>query len=90
MLHNFYYTEEFTLMILIRVKNVVWYLPLGSVAVKNARYGEGSGPILLDDVHCTGSEATLLDCNRGAALFASNCEHREDAGVRCQGAYAKQ
>jgi hypothetical protein len=56
----------------------------GSVAVKNARYGEGSGPILLDDVHCTGSEASLLDCNRGAALYASNCEHREDAGVRCQ------
>ncbi|CAI8021725.1 Fibrillin-2 [Geodia barretti] len=56
----------------------------GSVAVKNARFGEGSGPILLDDLHCTGSEASLLDCNRSAALYASNCEHREDAGVRCQ------
>ena len=58
--------------------------------MKNARFGEGSGPILLDDLHCTGSEASLLDCNRSAALYASNCEHREDAGVRCQGAYAKQ
>ena len=53
--------------------------------MKTARFGEGSGNILLDDLFCTGNEASLLECARGAPLYDSNCEHREDAGVICQG-----
>ena len=66
-----------------------YHSPTGSIGVKSARLGEGSGPILLDDVHCTGNEAKLLDCTRGVALYSSNCEHREDAGVRCLGMKTK-
>ena len=39
---------------------------------------------------CVGNETNLLDCARGAEIYASNCEHREDAGVRCQGIYVIQ
>ena len=53
--------------------------------MKNAAFGEGNGSILLDDVQCTGNESTLLNCTHSSV---SNCEHREDAGVKCQGIYS--
>ena len=54
----------------------------GAVARSNAYYGQGSGPIQIDDVGCTGSESRLLDC---AHLTIDNCNHFEDAGVTCSG-----
>lgn len=49
----------------------------------NAFFGVGGGPILLDDVRCTGSEANLLMCS--AKDFGdNNCAHTEDVGVICQ------
>ncbi|XP_054989105.1 HHIP-like protein 1 [Sorex araneus] len=52
-------------------------------AAKRAEFGEGRAlPILLDDVRCTGAEASLLDCShRGVGRH--NCGHQEDAGVVC-------
>ena len=47
-------------------------------------FGPGSGPILLDNVRCRGSEYRLLDCaNDGFMRVAPNCNHHIDAGVTC-------
>ncbi|XP_070176422.1 scavenger receptor cysteine-rich domain-containing protein DMBT1-like isoform X2 [Littorina saxatilis] len=54
----------------------------GAQAATRARFGQGSGPIFLDDTQCTGTEETLLQCN-AKPLGHSNCQHREDAGVIC-------
>lgn len=54
--------------------------------MKESAYGDGEGPILLDDVICSGNEANLLECSH-EPLFDHDCNHSEDASVRCQGTY---
>ena len=43
----------------------------------------GSGPIVLTHVQCTGHEASLLNCSALPHHYVNNCEHLDDAGVRC-------
>ena len=45
-----------------------------------AFFGPGSGIIHLDNVDCQGTERRLIDCVRAAT---HNCNHGEDAGVKC-------
>ena len=54
----------------------------GAIAYQNARFGEGSGPIFLDDVHCGGLESRLIECPANR-IGDHNCGHFEDAGVQC-------
>ena len=49
-------------------------------AYSSAFFGQGSGPIQLDNVNCIGTEATLLNCTH---ITSHNCGHQEDAGVAC-------
>ena len=53
-------------------------------ALSNAFFGQGSGPIFLDNVACSGTERTLLSCNSGQ-IGSHNCGHKDDAGVKCSG-----
>ncbi|XP_071492669.1 MAM and LDL-receptor class A domain-containing protein 2-like isoform X3 [Diadema antillarum] len=55
-----------------------------SSALQSAYFGEGSGPIWMDDVHCSGIEMDISQCPHNG-FGSHNCVHGEDAGVICYG-----
>ena len=60
------------------------YHPIAVEVYGEARFGEGTGPIWLDEDTCSGMETQLLNCASNA-LGMGDCLHDEDAGVRCEG-----
>ena len=52
---------------------VSWELPT---------FGQGGGPIWLDDVICSGFEERLIECFH-PPLGVHNCVHNRDVGVTC-------
>jgi len=45
-------------------------------------YGPGTGNIWLDDVQCTGTEISIMDCSH-KDYGDHSCGHDEDVSVRC-------
>ncbi|KAM8991734.1 scavenger receptor cysteine-rich domain-containing group B protein [Ara ararauna] len=48
----------------------------------DARYGQGTGYIFLDNLKCKGHEPSLLRCSH-IRWDVHNCDHSEDAGAAC-------
>ena len=55
-------------------------------AFRTAAFGQGTGQIWLDNVHCTGTETRLDQCPHNG-IGVHNCRHFEDAGVQCTSNY---
>ena len=56
------------------------------MALKNGSefFGSGFDPIWFDNSICNGTESSLLECSTNP-IGEHNCNHSEDAGVRCNG-----
>ena len=58
----------------------------GSLALRNAFFGQGTGAIFLDDANCSPqNHSTLIECfaSIDASVGDHDCQHREDASVVC-------
>ena len=62
--------------------NKLFYIYAGVIARTNAYYGQGTGPVQLNNVACAGTEQNLIDCTH---ITNHNCAHSKDAGVDCPG-----
>ncbi len=49
-------------------------------AKSEAYFGQGSGPVWMDDVNCAGTESSLMNC-RTNGWGTHNCGRHEEAGV---------
>ena len=67
------------------IHSVVVFCLSGTLAFRGARFGQGVGPIFLDQLACRVDDQSVLGCAslRGVHM----CDHTQDAGVRCIGKY---
>ena len=57
----------------------------GVEVVEESQFGgESSGPIFLDQLHCTGDEESLSECDMYTDPGMHMCGHQHDVGVICQ------
>ncbi|CAG2249585.1 unnamed protein product [Mytilus edulis] len=56
-----------------------------AIAYGNATYGSDTDvPIYLDEVNCQGGETHIAQCTLPQGWALHDCDHNEDAGVKCQ------
>ena len=58
------------------------FVTTGALSFTYAHFSQGTGPIQLDNMQCTGNEQTILQCSHSTI---DNCGHSQDAGIRCRG-----
>ena len=72
------------LLLLKKNLSIEIYIPcVDVVSFMRAHFGRANGSIFLDDVGCSGSEQSLVNCSH-RGIGNEDCGHHEDAGVRCK------
>jgi len=56
--------------------------PRATQAFGGAYHGQGSGPIWMGDIACSGSESLLSECSH-QGWGINDCTHSQDASVQC-------
>jgi hypothetical protein len=74
--------DIFDMIICIVIHTGTVFLFVSGKAMTEAHFGEGRGPIWLDEVDCQGNEAHIINC-QAEDWGSTNCDHSEDAGVIC-------
>ena len=65
--------------------NIIIIMSDGVEVVEGSQFGgESSGPIFLDQLHCTGDEESLSECDMYTEPGMHMCGHQHDVGVICQ------
>lgn len=49
-----------------------------------AHYGQGAGPVWIDNIECLGTESDIFACEHSGFGY-HNCGHEEDASIECSG-----
>ena len=63
-----------------------FHFTAGAVAARNAIFGQGSGPILMSNLRCSGMESTILACDQHPDTYGVlSCLHLQDASIICEG-----
>ena len=73
-----YTCNNVTAFVFTSYPDVVVYI--GAIAISYAHFGEGTGPIHISNVYCTGSEDSIFNCSYTTRHY---CGHHEDASVAC-------
>ena len=62
-----------------------FFLSKGAVSYSGSHHGPGMGPVLLNNLGCTGVESNLTDCSHSAfGVVSSACRtHLYDVSVFC-------
>ena len=60
----------------------ICFISLVPDALPASGYGDGDGPILLDNLNCSGDEESLKDCPHDG-VGQHSCTRQEIAGVVC-------
>ena len=81
-----YNTVCLFIMIPLQCSTLIFTFHADVVALGRSYFGSGSGAIYLDSVVCNGSEGTLQHCAANP-IGVHNCDHSEDAGVKCGGMF---
>ena len=58
------------------------FLFIAALAITRTVFGQGTGPIYLNSVRCTGTESSLLSCSH-SGIGVTYCLHTYDVGVVC-------
>ena len=60
---------------------MLFFLLIAAIALTGAAFGQGTGPVYLNSLGCSGTESSLLSCSHSEIGVA--CSHSSDAGVVC-------